>query len=208
MYFAHDTETALIAAAALINTAVRDAERLASPADLDRFLDEHPFGGRRDGTEQELAAVRDLRSQLRGLWCTDDVEELVAQVNDLLERTSARPRLVRHDGWDWHLHVTEPHAPLVDRMGAEAAMALVDVVRGEDVHRLRTCAAEGCDAVLVDLSRNSSRRFCDIGNCANRTHVAALRARRRAAGSGGTTAASGSASATGERGDQVGHRRG
>jgi predicted RNA-binding Zn ribbon-like protein len=67
-------------------------------------------------------------------------------------------------------------------MGAEAAMALVDVLRGQDLHRLRLCAASGCDAVLVDLSRNSSKRFCDTGNCANRTHVAAHRARRRAGG--------------------------
>ncbi len=62
-------------------------------------------------------------------------------------------------------------------------MALVDVVRGDDLHRLRVCAAPDCDAVLIDLSRNSSRRFCDTGNCANRTHVAASRARRRAGAS-------------------------
>jgi hypothetical protein len=32
--------------------------------------------------------------------------------------------------------------------------------------------------VLVDLSRNRSRRFCDVNGCANRAHVAAYRARR------------------------------
>lgn len=177
MYFAHDTEVALVAAVALVN-AVDDA--LRSPAELGAFLDEHRFSGRRDGSTQELAAVRLLAEELRGLWTTPEVDVLVDGVNALLQRTGARPRLVRHDGWDWHLHVTDPQAPLADRMGAEAAMALLDVVRGEDLQRLRVCAADGCDAVLVDLSRNSSRRFCDTG-CANRTHVAAHRARRRAA---------------------------
>jgi predicted RNA-binding Zn ribbon-like protein len=32
--------------------------------------------------------------------------------------------------------------------------------------------------VLVDLSRNRSRMFCDTGNCGNRQHVAAYRERR------------------------------
>lgn len=181
MYFAHDTEAALLAAVALMNTAAPEQDLLASPADLVRFLDEHAFTGRRDGTPAELAAIRALRGELRRLWgITGD--DLAAEVNLLLDRTRARPRLVRHDGEDWHLHVTDPEAPLVDRMGAEAAMALVDVLRGQDLHRLRLCAASGCDAVLVDLSRNSSKRFCDTGNCANRTHVAAHRARRRARG--------------------------
>ena len=40
-----------------------------------------------------------------------------------------------------------------------------------------TCAAIGCGALFVDLSCNRSKRFCDRGNCANRTHVAAFRAR-------------------------------
>ena len=43
--------------------------------------------------------------------------------------------------------------------------------------RLARCAADRCDDVLVDLSKNRSRRFCDT-SCANRTNVAAYRARR------------------------------
>lgn len=179
MYFAHDTEAGLLAAVALVNTASGGPDLLTSPGDLAGFLDEHAFTGRRDGTAVELAAILALRTELHRLWHLADADVLAARVNELLDRTGARPRLVRHDGEDWHLHVTDPQAPLVDRMGAEAAMALVDVLRGQDLHRLRTCAADGCSAVLVDLSRNSSRRFCDTG-CANRTHVAALRARRRA----------------------------
>ncbi len=180
MYFTHDTEAALVAAAALVNTASGAPDELRSPADLQRFLDRHGYTGRRDGTDEEVTSVRLLRNRLRDLWTVSDTDALVAGINDLLERTGARPHLVRHDGWDWHLHVTRPEAPLADRIGAEAAMALLDVVRGDDVGRLMTCAAQGCRAVLVDLSRNSSRRFCDTG-CANRTHVAAHRARKRSA---------------------------
>jgi predicted RNA-binding Zn ribbon-like protein len=61
-------------------------------------------------------------------------------------------------------------------------MAFADLVRLEELDRLRICDADDCQAVLVDLSRNHSRRYCDTGNCGNRQHVAAYRARRRAGG--------------------------
>jgi predicted RNA-binding Zn ribbon-like protein len=62
----------------------------------------------------------------------------------------------------------------------EAAMALVDVVRSGELSRLRICAFPGCGNVLVDLSKNRSKRFCDAG-CGNRAAVSAYRARRAAA---------------------------
>jgi predicted RNA-binding Zn ribbon-like protein len=75
--------------------------------------------------------------------------------------------------------VTRPDAPLAHRLAAEAAMGFLDLVREDDLDRLKICAAEDCQDVLVDLSRNSSKRYCDTGNCGNRTNVAAYRARKR-----------------------------
>ena len=51
------------------------------------------------------------------------------------------------------------------------------VVAGE-ASRLRICHGEDCQAAIVDLTRNRSKMFCDFGNCANRAHVRAYRARR------------------------------
>ena len=68
-------------------------------------------------------------------------------------------------------------APLVDRMAVEAAMALTDVIRMKELARLEICAAEDCNDVLVDLSKNRSRRFCSTA-CSNRTNMAAFRARK------------------------------
>ncbi|MEJ5914544.1 CGNR zinc finger domain-containing protein [Pseudokineococcus sp. 1T1Z-3] len=180
MVFTHDTETSLATAAALVNTApsVRPGgqeEGLATPADLDDFVRRWDYTGSRRHDLAELEAVRALRPELRAMWQAEE-EEQVAGVNDLLARAGALPQLVRHDGWDWHLHATTPEAPLAERMAVEAAMALVDVVRAGERSRLRTCAAEDCDDVLVDLSRNRSRRFCE-GGCGNRAAAAAYRAR-------------------------------
>lgn len=176
MVFAHDTEAALQAASALVNTVGTEGDELASVAALDAFLDEHQWSGPRAGDEAELAAVQALRPRLRRLWELDE-DGLAATVNEMLREGGALPQLVAHDGWGHHLHATAPDAPLADRMLVEAAMAFVDVVRQGELGRLRTCEADDCDDVHVDLSRNRARRFCST-TCANRVHVAAYRARR------------------------------
>ncbi|MDE8667837.1 CGNR zinc finger domain-containing protein [Pseudarthrobacter sp. H3Y2-7] len=180
MVFAPDTEVALRTVVNLINTAANGRESLATVADLDHFLDVERFSGSRTRDDAEVASVRELRSRLSALWTADE-DTAVAGVNRLLREANALPQLTKHDGWDWHLHATTREAPLADRMGTEAAMALVDVIRSKEMDRLLVCAADDCDAVVLDLSRNRSKRYCDTGNCANRTHVAAYRARQATA---------------------------
>lgn len=177
MLFAHDTEVALSGAAALVNTDQDESDELPDVAALDAFVRAWGWTGVHRRDRAELDAVRALRPRLRRLWHLDE-DGVAALVNDLLRETRALPQLVRHDAWDYHLHATTADAPLAERMAVEAAMAMVDVVRQKELDRLRLCAADGCGDVLVDLSRNRSRRFCDT-TCANRTNVAAFRARRR-----------------------------
>jgi predicted RNA-binding Zn ribbon-like protein len=175
--FAHDTEVALQAAAALVNTDERDGDLLADVAGLDRFVAAWGWTGSRRRDRAELARVRALRPRLRRLWELDD-DGLVEEVNAILRDAHALPQLARHDEWDYHLHATSPKAPLADRMSVEAAMAFVDVVRQGELDRLRICDADDCDDVLVDLSKNRSRRYCSA-TCSNRVNVAAFRARQR-----------------------------
>ena len=164
-----------------MNTDSPAGERLPDVAALESFLTEHQYSGCRRRPAAELDDVRALRPRLRAVWQTSNVDDAVAVVNRLLWDADARPRLARHDAWDWHLHVTEDGAPSAQRLAAEAAMAFADLIRAGEFDRLRSCAADDCAAVLVDLSRNRSRRYCDTGNCGNRLHVATYRARRAAA---------------------------
>jgi len=175
MIFAHDTEVALTSAAALVNTGRGETDTLQTVADLDEFVRVNQWTGDRRGDEIELRAVRNLRPKIEALWILDE-DEVVGLVNGLLRRSRALPQLVRHGEWSYHLHATSPQAPLADRMAVEAAMAVVDVIRMQELDRLSVCAADDCDDVLVDLSKNRSRRFCSTG-CSNRTNVAAFRAR-------------------------------
>ena len=182
MLFTHDTEDGLIAAAALVNTMPgsvpgdSDPDTLTTVADLDRFLATHGWTGRHDGTAAELEQVRALRPRLATLWTLAE-DGAVREVNAMLAEAGALPQLVRHGEWSWHLHASPDDAPLATRMVVEAAMAMVDVIRSGELKRLRQCEAVDCDDVIVDLSKNRSRRYCD-GSCGNRANVAAYRARR------------------------------
>lgn len=175
MVFTHDAEVSLQAAVTLVNSA-DDPDTLTSVADLDEFWAEFGFSGRRDGTRAELDEVRALRPSLRRLL-TSDRDDAVEQVNSMLAEHRAVPQLVRHEPFDWHIHAVSPEAPLAERIVVETAMAMVDVIRADEMSRLGTCADDTCEGVVLDLSRNRSRRFCST-RCSNRNAVAAYRARQ------------------------------
>jgi len=177
--FAPDTEMNIAAAVELVNTARRrdGHDAMATVDDVSAYYARWGYTARHDGDAAELAGVRDAREQISVLWDVDR-DAAAGLLNEMLARGGAVPSLARHDQFDWHLHGTAPHAPLATVMLVETAMAMADVVRSDEYERLQHCEAEDCDAVLVDLSRNRSRRFCDVNGCANRAHVAAYRARR------------------------------
>ncbi|MDT9595130.1 CGNR zinc finger domain-containing protein [Nocardioides zeae] len=175
MLFAHDTEMSLSAAVTLANTA-EEPDTLTSVADLDDFFSGFEYAGRHDRTRAELDEVRALRPRLRALL-TSERDDAVETVNAMLAEARALPQLARHDGWDWHLHAVDSDQPLAARILVETAMAMVDVIRSDEMSRLGTCAADECSGIVLDLSRNRSRKFCST-TCGNRTAVAAYRARQ------------------------------
>lgn len=177
MPFAHDVESGLQSAVWLANSET-EPDELATVADLTAFFREQGYSGRLDGTRAELEEVRRLRPRLREVLVAEE-ERAVALVNDMLRDAGALPQLVRHDGHDWHLHAVASDRPLAERIIVETAMAMTDVIRLGELSRLATCADEDCDGVVLDLSRNRSRRFCSTA-CGNRNAVAAYRERQRA----------------------------
>lgn len=148
----------------------------------DGALDEHAFHQVRDlaaeGAQPDAEALDRLRvlgGRLAEVFTTDDPRALV---NELLAGIRVTPHVTDHDDRGPHLHFEPPDADVVERFEANTVMGLA-VVLCDGNERLGTCAAAGCDRAWVDTTRNARRRFCSSG-CANRTHVAAHRARRRA----------------------------
>jgi predicted RNA-binding Zn ribbon-like protein len=159
-----------------VNSAV-PPDTMTSQDELDAFFAAHDYSGARTHDTAELDAVRALRAPLRTLL-TSDRDQAVEIVNRILAESRAVPALVRHDGWDYHLHAIASDAPLADRIAVETAMAMIDLIRADELSRLSLCDESSCDGIVLDLSRNRSRRFCST-TCGNRVAVAAYRARKR-----------------------------
>lgn len=177
----HDTLVGIREAVDLVNSEDRfaDTDLLSTIDDLDAYLALHGVTGSRTRDHAELAAMRKLRSAVREVFERANAGNetgVVEALNDLLARSNASPRLVQHDDRPLHLHFTPADATLDRRLGAELATSLAIVVRDGGISRLRICDAPDCDGVLIDVSKNRSRRYCDT-QCGNRQNVAAYRRR-------------------------------
>lgn len=132
----------------------------------------------------DVSSVRDLRHALRTIFEAASDGDAVAAANQLLDRAGLVPKLARHDGGPWHLHLSDRRhsrpVALADWVAGIAAMALLAVLERDGAARLHRCAGSNCHAVFVDTSRNASRRYCSPALCGNRAHAAAYRARRAA----------------------------
>lgn len=181
MIFTHDTEHALAVVVDLINTgaAASGAEELAGLPGLRSFVERNAFSDVGELTEADRVHVMGLRERFHAVFRAGGVPSAVGRINEIVGEVRTTPHLTDHDGYDWHVHFFAPGAPLGEHLAADCGMALAYVVAAGELDRLRTCEAPDCARVLVDLSRNRCRRYCDSRTCGNRMHVAAYRARQR-----------------------------
>jgi predicted RNA-binding Zn ribbon-like protein len=181
MDFGHDIEYALLTVVDLVNTApdVAGEEALPDLAALRDLVARRQISEAERLTREDLAGVHRLRARLHRVFAAPDDAAAVGLVNDLVADARTTPRLTDHDGWPLHIHYYAPGARLPEHLAADCGMALAMVIVAGERTRLATCAAPDCSRVLVDLSRNRSKRYCDSRTCGNRLHVAAYRARQR-----------------------------
>jgi predicted RNA-binding Zn ribbon-like protein len=169
---------ALGAAVDLVNAVIEDPEGRV-PDQLRGVLVAHAYHAL-DAPDSLEPALRAWARRLRTVFDVTTVDEAAVAVNALLADVRIEPHLTDHDDREgWHLHYTAPEAGLVDRLRATTAFALAMLVSEYGVSRHGRCAAEGCAKVFADTSRNAARRYCSSA-CANRSAVAAHRARVRA----------------------------
>ena len=184
MNFSHYSEAPIRFAADLVNTGPLDRESfedLETVADLRAFLADSGFLDVDDPealTEDDLEAFRRLRAQLADVFLASDERTAASSVNQILDECRSVPHLTDHDDAPLHLHYAAPEAAPAQKAGAASAMGLALVLVEDGLKRFGVCASDDCIDVFVDTSKNSCRRFCS-DKCANRTAVAAHRARER-----------------------------
>jgi len=83
-----------------------------------------------------------------------------------LEEGARHRRLVRADhGWDWGWEAGDD--PLTELLWPTAYSAAELLTEG-DLTRVKECGNDACTWLFVDMSKNKSRRWCDMKDCGNR----------------------------------------
>jgi predicted RNA-binding Zn ribbon-like protein len=179
--FSHDTELSLLAVVDLVNSAPEcgGIEAMPDEASVQAFVERHHISAVDPRDFPDLNAMYGVRERLRSVFGVYDVSTIATRVNALLGEAAMSPRLTNHHDYGWHVHYFSPGATLAEHVAVDGGMALAQVVAMDETNRLRVCDAPDCCAVLIDLSRNRSKRYCDARGCGNRLNVAAYRERKR-----------------------------
>lgn len=125
--------------------------------------------------EQRIGAMLDFLAELPDL----DTDEAAAHITEQLTEIPIAPNIVDHGGIGHHIHWTPATAKFDDQAMADMLMALAWEVCDNGTIRFGRCAADDCDHLFYDATRNRSKRFCADPRCASRTHTADHRARKR-----------------------------
>jgi predicted RNA-binding Zn ribbon-like protein len=132
-------------------------------------------------SDVELNDARALRSTLsRLVWASIGDGTFDRGDLDLTNAVAARPTPVRSLCLRGEDLVAQGAAPEIDQCLGVIARDAIDLLTGPQRALLRTCAAEGCSGLYVDLSRGHRRKWCTTTGCGNRTRVSAHRHRREA----------------------------
>lgn len=144
--------------------------------------------------DRALADVRELRGLLHRMFDRvadgelPDASDLRALEGYLAASAQELALGTDADGgvsWQW----SDRDAPLADvppdglgdalaiRIVGAVARSATDLLTSGELERVKVCDAHDCGWFFVDVSRNRSRRWCDMAGCGNRDKARRYRAR-------------------------------
>jgi predicted RNA-binding Zn ribbon-like protein len=152
-------------------------EQLGTLEALADFAADHGFDTA-NATTTDLKRLRTARPSLRSAMLSNNEEEAVTALNDLLATAQPRPRLVTSPDGQWIFTYADPQAGLANQILAEATAEVLNEIRNNRLQWFSTCTSSTCKDVFVDKSRNHSRRYCTPDVCGNREAQRAHRSRQ------------------------------
>lgn len=118
-----------------------------------------------------LARAIDLREAIFRIFSavsrgTSPGEADLAILNEVLSAALGRLHLVSTpDGFGWKWNAGGDN---LDQMLWPVAQSAADLLTSAELNRVGQCADATCGWLFIDMSRNRSRRWCDMGDCGNR----------------------------------------
>jgi predicted RNA-binding Zn ribbon-like protein len=137
----------------------------------------------REATERDLIALRRGQKRMREVFQDGSAgreSDAVNELNSLLEAYPMQPRIAGAHQSTRHMEVTGRGSSVSAEYLAGAVWGLAVWLVEHGSSRFGVCADQRCGNMYLDTSSYSCRRFCS-DRCATRSHVAAHRARKRAA---------------------------
>lgn len=121
--------------------------------------------------QRVLSRAKSLRESLFGVLSDiarreEPDQEALDSLNKFISGSLARLVLVR-SGDGFVRRFTDPPHELEHPLHA-VALSAFDLLTSPSLDRLRLCAAQSCDWLFLDQSKNRSRRWCDMSVCGNR----------------------------------------
>jgi predicted RNA-binding Zn ribbon-like protein len=155
-----------------------------SAGEAERLL--HEAERRPREAEETLSQARALREAIYDIFSAEAAgarphDNDLAALNTALVGALAHARLVSTEHgieWGW-----EPLPDALDRMLWPVARSAADLLTSDDLERVTECASDSCGWLFMDMSRNHSRRWCDMSDCGNRAKAKRHYERKRAAAS-------------------------
>ncbi|GAU68128.1 hypothetical protein SSP35_06_02160 [Streptomyces sp. NBRC 110611] len=130
-------------------------------------------------SDDDAQALRGAVIRMSGILAETDTERAALALNALLAEHAAVPRLSRHGGHPWHLHVDRGDNATWDNWFlAAGALALAQILTEHGRVPWGECAAPRCRRFYLGTGPGSPRRYCS-STCASRARVAAHRRRKQ-----------------------------
>jgi predicted RNA-binding Zn ribbon-like protein len=160
----------------------RSEDRLGNERWLTGFLRQTGWQASRLPSAAERRRFRELRVLLRRMVDTLLAGEPIAQddvraLNAILANAPVLRRL-EPDGGGWRVELTTPGGDMDGVLG-EIAASFAAMLGAGNADRIKICENPDCRWVMLDESRNRSRRWCDSSECGNVMKVRRYRARHR-----------------------------
>jgi predicted RNA-binding Zn ribbon-like protein len=164
-------------------------EKLHTYADLVTWAERVGIVDEANGRRLRRAAARDSRADIvleRGRTLREAIYRLFtrseADPDDLavLSRESGQGATHRRieQGPDGYRYAW-PETAELDGILGRVAVAAAELLTSPERDRVHECASHDCSWLFLDMSRNRSRRWCDMKVCGNRAKARRFSARHR-----------------------------
>jgi predicted RNA-binding Zn ribbon-like protein len=134
--------------------------------------------------DRVLERVRALRETVYRVFTAGargeaPAEDDLASLGETAAEAAARRVLVPETAPAEGYRFAWPESDTLEQLLWPVAMSAAELLVSDDRERVKECATDNCNWLFVDMSRNRSRRWCDMKDCGNRAKARRHYARAR-----------------------------